>query len=131
MDHVRQSKGLARLTALEFHATQTRFAEIAQREARLRQNLTQLSQHKVSAPHAALNMHEAAFAADANVRWQQWVDQRRAVINTELAQVLALKENYRVRLATAFGRDQAAQAMVNRFIQERKTQTARRQSYES
>ena len=43
MDHVRQSKGLARLTALEFHATQTRFAEIAQREARLRQNLTQLS----------------------------------------------------------------------------------------
>ena len=131
MDRIQQSRELAQLTALELGATQAKFAKIAQREAHLRQNLAQLSQQKYDRSGASVNMQEAACAAEATVRWQQWVDQRRAVINTELAQVLALKENWRAHLTKAYGRDQAAQTVIKRLVQARKVQALRRQSYES
>ena len=131
MDKVVQAQGLAQLTALEFRSTMAEMTQLAQREAGLRQNLDQLLQSKHERANADISPNEAAFAAGADVRWLQWVDQRRAVINTELAQVMALKENYRAKLTKAFGRDQAVQALLKKLQQDQKLSEARRGYYES
>ena len=131
MDKVVQAQGLAQLTALEFRSAMAEITQLAQREAGLRQNLDQLLQSKHERANAVISPNEAAFAAGADVRWLQWVDQRRAVINTELAQVMAFKENYRAKLTKAFGRDQAVQALLKKLQQDQKLSEARRGHYES
>ena len=131
MDKVVQAQGLAQLTALEFRSARAEMAQLAQREARLRQNLDQLLNSKQERAATTMLPTEAAFAAGARVRWLQWVDQRRAVINTELAQVMALKEGCRTKLNQAFGRDQAVQALVKKLQQDQKLREARRRYYES
>jgi len=131
MDKVAQAQGLAQLTAIEFRSAMAEMTQLAQREAGLRQNLDQLLQSKNKRANAVISPNEAAFAAGADVRWLQWVDQRRAVINTELAQVMALKEGCRTKLNQAFGRDQAVQALVKKLQQDQKLSEARRRYYES
>jgi hypothetical protein len=131
MDQVKQAKGLAQLTDIALHAAQAKMAEIVAREMGLRDNLSQLVEHQETPARAPVTMVDAAFAADANVRWQQWVDQRRTVINTELAQVLALKANCRTDLAKAFGRNQAAQALIGQLGKTRVKRALRRSYDES
>jgi hypothetical protein len=131
MDKIHHAHQLAKLTALEFNVAQAKFSDISRREGDLRQNLAQLLQHKRAISSDTTNLQTTAFDEGANVRWQQWVDQRRAVINTELAQVLALKENCRANLARAYGRDQAAQAVIKRLTRARKKYVLRKLNYES
>jgi hypothetical protein len=131
MQQIHQARQLAKLTALEFGVVQAKFSDIVKREDDLRLNLAQLLQRKRESRPTAQNLREAAFDSEANVRWQQWVDQRRLVINTELAQVLALKENCRLNLTRAYGRDQAAQAVIKTLTRTRKMRALRKLNYES
>lgn len=123
--------GLVAVSTLKFRAAQTEMAELLSREAALRANLADLVARKAAQAGAARQPGEAALIAGADMRWHRWVDQRRAVINTELAQVLALKENCRARLKDAFGRDQAAHALRDRAVRAQKRALQRRADYES
>ncbi len=123
MGNIKQMQGLSRLTDITLQAAQAKMAAVVARETGLRENLAQLAAHDGKPKQIPVSMIDAAFAADATVRWQQWVDQLRTTINTELAQVMALKEHCRAELAQAFGRDQAAKALVARRA---KTEEARK-----
>ena len=46
------------------------------------------------------------------MQWHRWIDQRRELLNRELAQVLAQKMRQQEKLRLAFGRHQAAKSVV-------------------
>ncbi|WP_341367488.1 hypothetical protein [Yoonia sp. BS5-3] len=130
-DDISDLKGLTVLSGLSFRAAQARMAALLEREARLRRNLLQLTESRSAQAQASRAPDEAALVAGADIRWHHWVDQRRAVINTELAQVLALQENCRAALKEAFGREQAAQSLFERAAREGSRKRKRQENYES
>ena len=131
MSGKRDISALTELAGLRFRAVQAEMAEILKREAALRRNLEQLTQSKAAQSEALQRVDQPALIAGADIRWQRWVDQRRTTINTELAQVLAQKENCRLKLTGAFGRDQAAQALHKRQHDADRIRQRRRTDYES
>ncbi len=122
---------LGELSGLQFRAAQAEMATLLRREERLRQNLTQLTRSKQSQARAPRAPDDAALVAGADIRWHQWVDQRRSTINGELAQVLALKDSCMQKLRTAFGRDQAVTGLQKRQVRAQKQRMRRKESYES
>ncbi|MFQ1700444.1 hypothetical protein ACJ5NV_07595 [Loktanella agnita] len=131
---MKQSKdmaGLIQISELQYRTAQADMARIRTREEDLRRKLAQLIESKSAQAIATQRSDAAALIAGADIRWHRWVDQRRAAINAELAQVLALKENSRVRLQNAFGRDRAMQKLSEQMLKSQKAKHTRRQSYES
>lgn len=131
---MKQSKdmaGLIQISELQYRTAQADMARIRAREEDLRRKLAQLIESKSAQAITTQRPDAAALIAGADIRWHRWVDQRRAAINAELARVLALKENSRVRLQTAFGRDRAMQKLSEQMLKSQKAKHTRRQSYES
>ncbi len=124
-------EGLVALSGISFRAAQARMAELLAREADLRRNLAQLTESRSAQANAPRAPDEAALVAGADIRWHHWVDQRRATINMELAQVLALQDNCRFALKKAFGRDQVAQSLLQQTLDADQQKKRRRTSYES
>ena len=124
-------KGLVDLSGLSYRAAQARMAELLAREADLRRNLMQLTESRSAQAQAPRESNEAALVAGADIRWHNWVDQRRALINTELAQVLALQESCRAVLTRAFGRDQVAQSLLRQTLKADLAKRLRKTTYES
>ena len=131
MNRKQQLAGLQQLSGLQFRITRAEMTDLVHKEMALRQNLEQLIQSKANQAQAKRNSDEAALIAGADIRWHQWVDQRRAKINMELAQILALKENSRTKLRRAFGRDQVTQSLHKQAVQSEKHTLQRKQDYES
>ena len=131
MSGAKEFAQLAELTGGHFRAAQAEFAGLLERETRLRQNLSQLIENRQSRVAQSPQPGDVALIAGADMRWQQWVDQRRAVINGELARVMAMKESCRAKLKLAFGRDQATKALQKRAAQARLQTSRRRGNYES
>jgi hypothetical protein len=119
---------LAVLTSVSLRAAQAEMADLKAHEADLRQNLIDLAAQKLRDSRAE---DDPALIAGADLRWQQWVDQRRAAVNAELAQLLALIDNRQHRLRGLFGRDQAARALADRAQNDRRLQRLRASDYES
>lgn len=129
MIRTHQLSALQQMAALRFRAVQSEMAALLAKETALRQNLDQLVHARRSQVEAQRADDDVALVAGADVRWHRWVDQRRGVINTELAQVLAQKAACHVRLQTAFGKDQAAQELLKRAMSADQQIAERRASY--
>jgi predicted nucleic acid-binding Zn-ribbon protein len=127
-DRTRELHGV---TQLALRAVQTEMAALKSKEAGLRQNLQALTAQKTQQANQQRAADDPAMIARADLRWQHWVDQRRAAINAELAQVLALNADCQQRLQHVFGRDQAARALVTRAQSDVKQRCLRSASYES
>lgn len=123
--------GLVQLTGVQFRAVQAEMAALQQQEARLRRSLAQLIETRQTRSVAICASQDVALIAGADLRWHRWVDQRRAVINAELAQTLSAKERCRSRLQRAFGRDQATLALRDRVKEQQRMIAMRRGVYES
>jgi len=123
--------GLVILSGLGFRAAQGEMATLLGKETALRQNLEQLTLSRQNQAQASRQSDDPALISGADIRWHRWVDKRRTTINTELAQILAEKEICRTRLARAFGRDQAAQALLKNATRSQRRAAIRRQTYES
>ncbi|MEL6839622.1 MAG: hypothetical protein AAFP85_10040 [Pseudomonadota bacterium] len=130
-DDLERLEGLTQIAGLAFRAAQAEMATLARREADLRRNLAQLTESKSTLARSARRSDEAALIAGADMRWHQWVDQRRATINAELAQVFALMENCREKLRQAYGKDQAAEALFEHALLGARTRRRKRSDYES
>ena len=117
------------LTGLALRALQTEMHRLSAKEQALRQNLSDLTAQRATQGMRAAD--DPALIAGADLRWQQWVDQRRAMVNMELAQVLALMANCQQRLQRAFGRDQVALSIAAQALRDRQTRTDRAALYES
>jgi hypothetical protein len=107
----KKTQDLGRLTRLALQAAQAEMRALTDKENALRENLAQLTAQKTDLARIARASDDPALIAGADLRWQYWVDGRRAAINLELAQVLAQRDDCRHRLRLAFGRDQAAIAL--------------------
>lgn len=131
MNERHQIAGLAQLTGMHYRSVQSEMASILQQEARLRRNLAHLIESRQKRATGSTNANDAATIAGADVRWHQWVDQRRAVINGELALVLSAKESCRTKLQRAFGRDMAIQTLQNQLEEAQRSIRRRRNDYAS
>lgn len=97
---------LAKLSTIKLQVVQVEMAKLKEREAALRlsiKNLSESKHHQISTASAS----DPALIAGANIRWHQWVDQRKTSVNYELAQVLAQRERYLAQLKLAFGQNEA------------------------
>lgn len=101
---------LKRLTTAESLSANSTLAALHEKEKRLRANLTNLNAQK----RLAAQSKDAAAIAGAHIRWQKWADEKRAVINVELAAILGQKAAARAKAKRAFGKDQALSALVDR-----------------
>ncbi|MEJ6396363.1 hypothetical protein [Yoonia sp. 208BN28-4] len=66
-----------------------------------------------------------ASVAGADQRWRQWAYDRRMVLNTEIAQVRALKAAQLSAVRTAFGRNEATRQLMIKTTTALKTKIAR------
>ena len=113
MSELERMRALKMLTAAQFSRVQSQLASLTVKEKRLRDNLAQLVSEKRNNAERC-DIGDVARAAGADVRWHKWVDERRAVINTELAHVLGQKLECQYKLRRAFGKDQALDKLVQR-----------------
>jgi len=122
---------LRTLTDLAFQQIQSEMQELNARETCLRENLAALTAEKSRQAATLSGPDNAAFIAGADFRWQHWVDQRRAAVNAELAQVLALTESCKQRMRLYFGRDQVAAALIDVVMKDQHIRRKRKTDYAS
>jgi hypothetical protein len=111
MNDLKRMRALKLLTQTQLAGVQSQFASLSTKENRLRNNLAQLVKEKRQTAERS-DHGDVARAAGADIRWHKWVDARRAIINTELAQVLGQKLECQQKLRRAFGKDQALDAII-------------------
>lgn len=129
--NARKIAELQGLTALTLRVVQAELQQLKAKETRLRQHLAALTVQKYQQTHAPRTVDDPALVAGADLRWQHWADQRRGLINMELARVLALIDSCQHRLRQAFGRDLVAGALCDQAVSERKNRAMRATAYES
>jgi hypothetical protein len=101
---------LKALTATKLMSTQAKLAVLLAKEKGLRDNLANLAAQR----QQSLTLgSDPAAAASANVRWHKWMNEKRAMINIELAEVLGRKTEAQFKLRRAFGKDQALLALIS------------------
>lgn len=130
MDPRRLSR-LRAITQLRYTSLQTEMADIAQKEAGLEENLAHLVAARTSRNAAVLDQSDTALIAGADIRWHRWMEERRGVINAELAQIRARKAGCAARLQQAFAQDQAVLSLHKRAVRAQKKTRERRAAYES
>lgn len=127
----KRNTDLVKIADLRYQSVQFEMAVLLEQEYGLRANLQQLTAQKQAAAITMETGNDYAVAAGVDLRWHHWVDQRRAVINMELAKVLAQQAELRLRLRQAFGKSQVAQAIATQSAMHARQVKARRGSYES
>lgn len=122
---------LTALLEIQRQASQTKLRQIKEREARLQAMLVHLyaSKRDISAADGGSERTSLDFQND--LRHLQWVDQRRAAINIELAQVRALLDMAKQELAKHFARQQALEKVVEVQTADAATRKSRRATYGS
>ena len=88
-----------------YRAELTRFQGIAAEERRARDALARLD---LPPPDPATPEALAMRTVGADVAWARWVGRQRSVLNMQLANILARKQEQLTRLQSAFGRNEAA-----------------------
>ena len=112
---------LQALTSISFETVQIEMAEIGRLEDELRSQLRNLSKiGKVSSADLNGNLDPAVMAG-ADLRWQRWADHKKRMINSELANVLARKENCRNKLIQAFGRNEAVGGLIEKATKQQQS----------
>jgi hypothetical protein len=99
---------LRRIAEAAWQVEQSRTATIATEEAALRRRLEALDAGRTDRRRALTWELDAARLAGADPLWERWIDGRRSELMSELARVLARKDQAQRRLALAFGRKEAA-----------------------
>ena len=127
----KKASELRTLTDLALRQMQSEMQELKARETGLRENLAALTGEKSRQAATLTGPDNAAFIAGADFRWQHWVDQRRAAVNAELAQVLALTESCTQRMRLCFGRDQVAAALIDVVMKDQQIRRKRNTDYAS
>lgn len=103
---------LARITAALWQAEEARLQRIARAEAALRGDLQRLDVQRRSATRLPAETLTDARRIGADMLWQGWAGQRRAELQTRLAQMLAKKEPALRALRRAHGRQEAAARLL-------------------
>lgn len=122
---------LAQITDAAFQVVQADLSREIARERDLRKTLESLILDQRDRATNLIGKSDAALIAGADVHWQAWVEQRRRLINGELAYCLVAQAQYREAAAKAFGRHQAVLSLEENRLADVKKAAARRENYTS
>ena len=122
---------LARMTDAAFQAAQSELAAAKAREVELRATLKSLERSRSDRAEAILDQADTALVAGADGQWLAWVEQRRRLINSELAQCLVKQDHCKQTARRAFGRDQAVLGLEKARAAIAKRKAVRKDDYTS
>jgi len=122
---------LRQITDAVFQAKNAELAREVAREEDLRKSLATLVTDQSNRATAVLDNTDTAMIAGADVRWRTWVEQRRRLINAELAQCRVAQAQCRRAAAKAFGRYQAVLSLEENRSLEAKRTAVQRSTYTS
>ncbi|WP_458789559.1 hypothetical protein [Yoonia sp. MH D7] len=122
---------LSRLTSVALLAAQSEMAVAKARETELRATLKSLYLSRNARAVATLGLADTSLVAGADSQWLIWVEQRRRLINSELARCLVVQDRCLQAVRRAFGRDQAVAALERARKAGAKKDAARRADYTS
>lgn len=131
MSEVKRLKQLTMIVEAELNIAQMNLANLRRREMEMREALTALSVALRDRVNASQDDPDVARLAGADVNWQAWVEQRRRLINQELALCLATQDQSKEAVAKAFGREQAVLDLQKRSLARLKRAQTIRSNYTS
>ncbi len=103
---------IAALMDMQSNASSARLRKVLQHERHLQQLLEQLDAHFLPRPRCEETATIADFQNEIQLR--QWADQRRASVNTELAQARVSIAKAQRELAWHFARTLATEKLIDR-----------------
>jgi hypothetical protein len=106
---------------MAFQAEQVKMAGIMRRIDLLQQQLADIDR-----PQGSVDTFDPATRASANILWQTWVQERKKLINRELAKVMAERERTRDGMKRALAKVEAARTIEVRAAAERRMRLDRR-----
>lgn len=119
-DALNEIERLLPLLEMAFQVEQVKMAKIAARIAELKQQLVQLDRPKET------DTFSAATRAGADMRWATWVQQRKSLINQEMALAAQERERARSGVASALSKLEAARQVHARALLDAQRLAARR-----
>ncbi|MFT5064989.1 MAG: hypothetical protein ACJAXK_001649 [Yoonia sp.] len=122
---------LAQITDAAFQVVQADLSREIARERELRKTLETLVLDQRNRATNLMGKSDAALIAGADVHWRAWVEQRRRLINGELAHCLVAQAQCREAAAKAFGRYQAVLSLEENRLADVKKAAGRRENYTS
>lgn len=111
------------LLEMAFQAEQMKMAKIVQRIAVLKGKLKEIDRPMRSEPLSAANR------AGADLRWDAWAQERKKVINQELALALRDREQARDQMIAALSKLEAAKKMQASAVSQARQTAIRRASW--
>lgn len=100
-----------------------------QHAAQLKKQLEDLNASGRVNHQALAEAASPALHAGADVLWRQWVEKRKAALNTELARAMVKVEISRATLGRALGRKEAVNRLMRQACDEIKQTKQRRTDY--
>lgn len=130
-DRAKQLERLVTLTKLKEATARSELSILQKRNQELIEALRRLNLDLKTRADARSGSADVALIAGADTRWQNWVEQRRTLINTEMAACRIQIDKAEGALRIALGQCDAAQVMQGRHAIERARKLQRRADYES
>ena len=91
------------LLEVRYQKQQQSFQRLVAHETRLRTDIEQLKENAIEM-RASLSEDAKMRSVGADIAWQAWLGRKKAALNGELAQVLAIKEHHLKQVRTAYGK---------------------------
>ncbi|WP_037228252.1 hypothetical protein [Roseobacter sp. GAI101] len=91
------------LLEVRYQKQQQSFQRLVAHETRLRTDIERLKENAIEM-RASLSEDAKMRSVGADIAWQAWLGRKKAALNGELAQVLAIKEHHLKQVRTAYGK---------------------------
>ncbi|WP_372989980.1 hypothetical protein [Sulfitobacter sp.] len=112
------------LLEVRYQKQQQSFQRLVAHETRLRNDIMRLKENAVEM-RASLSEDAKMRAVGADIAWQAWLGRKKAALNGELVQVLAIKEHHLKQVRTAYGKLIVARDLAENLRGDIKTKKAR------
>lgn len=119
-DALNEIERLLPLLEMAFQVEQVKMAKIAARISGLKQQLAELDRPKET------ETFSVATRAGADIRWATWAEERKTLINQEMALAAQERERARSGVASALSKLEAARQVHARALLEAQRTAARR-----
>ena len=119
-DALKEIERLLPLLEMAFQAEQVKMVKIVARIAELKDQISQLDRPRPS------ETMSAATRAGADMRWATWAQQRKSLINQEIALASQDRERARVAVTAALSKLEAARQVHARALLDARRTIARR-----
>ena len=120
-------KSLEPVLELSFQQSQRRLAELNEKMAQLRGQLTDLDKARIQPKSGEDLTDNPAFKVGADITWQRWADQRRKDINMELARLASQRPDFIQKLRKDFGKKEALGQMMTQVREQERILQRRRE----